>query len=293
MKFGSVDNPGAINYFLPQDHPDTKKILGKQKSKKAFKISVGCAKWNRTDLKNFYPKGTKDELVFYASQFNSIELNATFYGMPKKEQIAEWYNKTPDYFKFFPKITNSISHYRRLINVKELTETYCNIVAGLGEKLGMVFLQMHDNFKTKDIDRVIKFVQEFPAGIPLAMEVRNSAWFQDKQISNDLNQLLLKNKVTNIIVDSAGRRDLLHMRLTSPKAFIRFVGANHQSDYERLDQWIDRIVKWKSEGLKELYFFIHQNVELSSPLLATYFIEKLNEKAGLQLIIPTLIVSKK
>lgn len=89
-------------------------------SDKSLEVYVGCAKWNKADLKGFYPKGTKDELVYYSRQFNSIELNATFYNMPDRKQIEIWGNKAPQGFKFFPKLTNSISHYKRLIDVQPL-----------------------------------------------------------------------------------------------------------------------------------------------------------------------------
>jgi hypothetical protein len=78
------------------------------------------------------------------------------------------------------------------------------------------------------------------------------------------------------------------MRLTSPVAFIRYVGANHPTDTDRLDDWLVRIKKWRKEGLQKLYFFIHQNVEKESPLLAAYFIQKTNEAFGLQLHIPEM-----
>ena len=81
------------------------------------------------------------------------------------------------------------------------------------------------------------------------------------------------------------------MRLTTPTAFVRYVGANHASDYTRLDDWIERIATWKSKGLAELYFFIHQNTEKESPLLAAYFIERLNRKVGTDLKVPQTLVS--
>jgi len=79
---------------------------------------------------------------------------------------------------------------------------------------------------------------------------------------------------------------MMHMRLTTPTAFIRWVGANHPTDYPRLDEWVARIAKWKKLGLEKLYFFVHQNVEKESPLLSAYFIEKLNKKIGSDLKIP-------
>jgi uncharacterized protein YecE (DUF72 family) len=285
MKFGSVESIKGIDFTLPSDHVDTKKVLGGKETKK-LKISIGCAKWNKTDLKNFYPKGTKDELAYYATQFNSIELNATFYQLYGKEQFIKWKEKTPNDFKFFPKIPQTISHLKRLNEVKTLTEEFCLAVAGLEEKLGMIFLQMHDNFKPKDVDRLEKFIKEFPKGIPLAVELRNAEWFTVHEEFERVALLFKKYNVTNVLVDTAGRRDIMHMRLTTPIAFVRYVGDNHGCDYSRLDPWVDRIVQWKKNGLKELYFFLHQNHELESPLLSAYFIEKLNEKLDLALKIP-------
>lgn len=285
MDFGKVKDPSLIDFKLPKDAPETKVILGKSKSKD-FEVYVGCAKWNKADLKGFYPRGTKDELTYYSKQFNSIELNATFYRMPSWEQVETWKDKTPEDFKFFPKLTNTISHFKRLIDVKEVVNDFCNSISNFDEKLGMAFLQLHDNFKPKDFDRLKKVVEDFPKGVPLGIEVRNNEWFSDEKVQDDFCDLLEKNNVANIIVDTAGRRDMLHMRLTNSVAFVRYVGANHPSDVERLDDWIDRIKKWRSEGLEKLYFFVHQNIELESPLLATYFIERLNEELKLNLKVP-------
>jgi uncharacterized protein YecE (DUF72 family) len=285
MQFGSVESVKGLDLSLPADHPDTKKVLGGKEAKK-LNIFVGCAKWNKTDLKNFYPKGTKDELEYYATQFNSIELNASFYSRYPKSQFEKWRDKTPKNFKFFPKVVQDISHKKRLNEAKSLTDEFCLAVSGLEEKLGMVFLQMPDNFKPKFFDRLESYIAEFPENIPLAVELRNEEWFSDKEVADKVAALFKKHKVANVIVDTAGRRDIIHMRLTSPVAFVRYVGANDKSDYDRLDPWIERINKWKKEGLKELYFFVHQNLELESPLLSACFIEKLNKKLGVELHVP-------
>lgn len=287
MKFGQVEDPSIIDFSLPKDHPNTAKIL-KQSSKNDLDISIGCAKWNKTDLKGFYPKGTKDELTYYATQFNSIELNATFYGMPSAEQVQTWREKTPADFRFFPKITNTVSHFRRLNNITDAVTQFATAVMSFEEKLGMVFLQLHDNFKPKDYDRLEKFVQDWPREIPLAIELRNNEWFADEEIFNTTCELFENYDITNIIVDTAGRRDMLHMRLTTPVAFVRYVGANAESDYTRLDDWIDRLKIWKEEGLEKLYFFVHQNIEKASPLLSAYFIEKINKEFGTEIKIPEM-----
>ena len=79
------------------------------------------------------------------------------------------------------------------------------------------------------------------------------------------------------------------MRLTTPTAYIRWAGANFDGGNKRLDDWAERIAQWKTEELKELYFFVHTNNQKGTAQLAQYFIQKLNEKTGTNLLIPTIL----
>ncbi|WP_437919751.1 DUF72 domain-containing protein [Sphingobacterium sp. LRF_L2] len=286
MKFGQVENPEEVDFTLPPIHEDTLNLLHANNYKGDLEVYVGCAKWNKTDLRGFYPPGVKDELPYYSKQFNAIELNTTFYNSPSKKQVEIWKDKSEKDFKFFPKIPQSISHYSRLQNVTEKVEAFVDATVLFQEKLGMAFLQMHDYYKPKDFDRLSSFLTEFPKGYPLAIELRNTEWFSDTDTKNKLYKLLEDTEKTNVLVDTAGRRDLLHMRLTTPVAFIRYVGANIPSDYDRLTKWIAVIKQLKDAGLEKLYFFIHQNTEEESPLLATHFITLLNREIGTTLHIP-------
>ncbi|WP_036384780.1 DUF72 domain-containing protein [Muricauda sp. MAR_2010_75] len=292
MKFGKVEHPELIDFTIPPDHPDTAVVLSKNKQDGETKIFVGCAKWNRQDLKNFYPRGTKDELTYYSTQFNCIELNATFYRIFPPDTYEKWYNKTPEGFKFFPKMTRDVSHLRRLNDkVYEVADRYLEVTSLLKEKLGTIFLQMHNNFDPKNWDRVERFVEYWPKEFPLALEFRHTDWFTDETVSQELYHLLEENGIANVLVDTAGRRDLMHMRLTNNEAFIRYVGANHESDYSRLEDWVERLDAWKNMGLKNIHFFVHQNLELESPLLSAHFIEMLNPKLGTNLTIPRSTLS--
>ncbi len=293
MKFGQVDHPEDVDFTIPPDHPDTAKVLKKASKSDGFEVNVGCAKWNKKDLKNFFPKGVKDELAYYATQFNCVELNATFYRLFPPETFAKWHATVPEHFRFFPKLEQTISHFRRLKDVKELVEKNVEHMSHLEEKLEMPFLQMHDNFGTKDFDRVLTFVENWTYDVPLAVEFRRTDWYNDDAVSSKLYSLLEGQGITNVLVDTAGRRDLMHMRLTTPIAFVRWVGANHpESDRARLDDWIGRIAQWKKAGLQKLYFFVHQNEEQESPALAAHFIERLNKKIGTDLPIPKTLESK-
>lgn len=165
-------------------------------------------------------------------------------------------------------------------------EAFVNNASHLEDKLGVPFLQMHNNFGVKDFERVKAFVKHWQYDIPIAVEYRHTDWYNHPEIAGELCELLESKKIISVLVDTAGRRDLMHMRLTTPTAFVRYVGANHASDYKRLDDWVERIAIWKEHGLEEIYFFVHQNIEMESPLLSAYFIEKLNKRVGTDLAIP-------
>lgn len=286
MKFGKTDNPESIDFNLPEDHPGTVPVLKSSDPEIPLTIHVGCAKWNRQELKGFYPRGTKDELVYYASQFNAIELNATFYRIFPEDVVKGWYEKVPHDFRFFPKVYQNITHIKWLNGVESLVEEHLGSIVHFQEKLGTSFLQLKDGFSPKYFDRIEQFIGMWPREIPLAIELRHTDWYNNPAVANELYQLFEANSIANVLVDTAGRRDLLHMRMTTNEAFVRFVGANHPSDYDRLDEWIPRLKQWSEQGLRRIHFFVHQNEERESPVLAAHFIEALNRELGCNLTVP-------
>ena len=115
------------------------------------------------------------------------------------------------------------------------------------------------------------------------LEVRNPEWFS-KEESEKLVNTLSKLNVGYIITDTAGRRDCVHIYLTIPKAIVRFVGNSlDESDYIKIDMWVNRIKYWLDNGLEELYFFMHIIDEAYSPELSSYLIDRLNTICGLSL----------
>ncbi|RYZ25452.1 MAG: DUF72 domain-containing protein [Sphingobacteriales bacterium] len=85
----------------------------------------------------------------------------------------------------------------------------------------------------------------------------------------------------------------MHMILTTPHAFIRFMGYKVQSDYTRIDAWIERIAKWRAAGLESLNFFVHTDDDRYAPVLVDYTIAQLNEKLGLNLKRPVFLEQSK
>ena len=285
MQFGKVLHPENIDFFLPKDPAINLTTLNQCNTD--FRLSVGCAKWNKQDLKKFYPKGTKDELAYYATQFNSIELNASFYNLYPKAQFEKWASKTPSDFRFFPKIPKQISHeYLLNTNAIAYSKLFIENIRTLKKQLGGVFLQLHESFAPNDFSALGTFITNWPTEIPLAIELRHTDWFYSPSVATALFNLFKTHNITTIITDTAGRRDLLHMALTTPKTFIRFVGANHPTDYIRIDQWVARLQLWKKQGIEEVNFFVHQNTEIESVKLAAYFIKQMNLKLDLNHIVP-------
>jgi uncharacterized protein YecE (DUF72 family) len=301
MKFGSVNDPSSIEMAVPGSASHFK-----SERPDGLNAFVGLSKWNKADIKGFYPKDAADELAYYSTQFNSVELNATFFRLFPASQFEKWREQTAPGFIFFPKLTQDISHLRRLRDFEPLVDEFVSNVSHLKEKLGVVFLQTHDNFaptftaqKTGELghclggfSRVELFIKYWRkvCNIPLAIETRQTDWHNDPAVSQKYYKLLEDYDVANIITDTAGRRDQMHMHLTTKTAFIRFVGCNiDEIDYKRLDGWARRITEWKDQGLAEVYFFVHQHKERDSAKLAKFFIERLNETAGVSLEPPTLL----
>lgn len=297
MEFGKVEvsELDAVDHSLPKDSARTKRILAAQKAKTKGKVHFGCAKWGRKEWVNLiYPKGTKEKdfLEAYAKHFDCIELNASHYKIYPPEQMAEWASKVGKNFLFCPKFYNGISHMRRLKNCEELTSAFLRSVEGFGDHLGPCFLQLRENFDTRNFDTIEAYIKSLPRDLQLFVEVRHPDWFIPAN-QKLLGDLLEAYKVGSVITDTSGRRDMLHMELTTPKAFIRFVGNNlHPTDYPRIDDWVERISKWLDGGIREVYFMMHQHDESNTPIISVDTVKKLNAACDLKLTVPQLIAQQ-
>ena len=280
MKFGKLNSIEEVDFRLPPDPKGTTLALEKygQKNQKLH-FYIGCTGWSMKEwVGKVYPKGTKskDYLKHYALQFNTIELNTTHYRTPNFETIAKWKAESADDFKFCPKILQAISHSRDLGISGGQIEPFCNAVAGLEEKLGCCFIQLPPYFGINRLEVLERFLAQFPKEIPLAVELRHESWFNKAEHSELLFETLEKYGVSTVITDVAGRRDVLHQRLTTATAMIRFVGnALHPTDYQRIDDWVARILGWHQQGLSEVYFFPHEPDNLLAPDLAKYLFDLL------------------
>jgi uncharacterized protein YecE (DUF72 family) len=293
MKFGKLDIEALdqADLSLPSDHQDTSQLL-KGLGKSSPKIYAGCAKWGRKEwVGSLYPEGTKDKefLDNYVNHFNAIELNSTFYGT-RKVVVEGWAKRAVQGFKFCPKFFRTISHYKRLKGAEEVTEAFLYIVNSFGEFLGPSFLQLPENFTPEKFADLKNFMGLLPTDVPIAVELRHPGWFEDEAVADDLFALMREYNKSVVITDTAGRRDCVHQRLTTNLAFVRFNGYGlHATDYSRMDEWVNRISDWVDNGLEHVYFFAHQGNEAHTPITCDYFIQKINQKLGLNIKAPQFI----
>lgn len=297
MEFGRIspEELDQIDFTLPPDTELTNKTLAAAKSSAPLQVYVGCAKWGRKEwVGKIYPPKTKDAnfLDEYVKHFDCIELNATFYNVYPSATISKWKEKADSnpHFKFCPKFSQSISHIRRLKNAEEITTQFYEGIMAFGDKLGPLFLQLSDNFTPKSFPEIKAYLEHLPQDVPVFVELRHKEWFANSEARNNAFGLFQELGIGAVITDASGRRDCVHMNLSTPHAFIRFVGNSlHRSDYQRVDDWVERIKEWRDKGLQSVWFFMHQHDERYSPELADYVSDQLNTKLGLALPRPNFI----
>lgn len=292
MDFGKVTDSQIkdVDFTLPKDGIQTSKTLSKGKPVKNPEFYVGCAKWGRKEWLNMiYPAKTKeaDFLDQYVKHFNSIELNAVFYSIPNAELIKKWKAKAEDNsnnsFIFCPKFSRTISHIKRLKDAEVPTDLFLASISEFGQFLGPCFLQLGDNFTPKSLPVLEEYLKYLPTDLAVFVELRHEGWFLEEANRNQVFDMFAKLNKGAVITDASGRRDCVHMELTIPEIFIRFVGngsAHQDSDFARIDDWVVRIKQWLDKGLEKVYFFLHQHDEKDTPILADYTIKQFNKHLG-------------
>ncbi len=232
-------------------------------------LRFGLPVWAKDEFVGpLYPEGTpkSDYLSAYAARCSAIELNATFYAVPPVERARGWAESTPPSFRFCPKMPKGVSHGREL--KREMLDAFMTGVAGFGERLGPIFIQLPEWADLTWRRPLFDLLEALPKGA-FAIELRHEAWFDEEATFKKLRAYLEKKAIGLVITDSPGRRDVVHMGVTAPFTFVRFLGHDGGDvDRRRIDEWLVQLDRWKSEGLEEAYFFVHHENEVDGvPLL--------------------------
>lgn len=264
---------------------------------------LGLPMWSNRDwLGNFFSAdaGPSDFLPQYASVFNSVEGNTTFYGIPDAKRIANWRAQVPAGFRFSFKFPRTISHERGLRGCKDITEDFFRAIAPLQKNLGPLMLQLPASFAPEQLPDLKKFLTDLPAAFAYSVEVRHEAFFNNSDDRQRLNELLGHLHIDRVCFDSralfaatasdAATCDAKRKKpnlAVQPVALgqhpvVRFIGQldlNATMNFFAL--WQSTLKNWLAEG-KEPYFFIHTPDNKRTYQLALQFHQLLqSEIAGL------------
>lgn len=294
MKFGKLADISNVKFDLPEDHPQTQRVLeAARKEQSTPQIYLGATGWgNREWLGQWYPTGTKQAefLRPYARQFGTLEFNSTHYRIPTAAQIEKWYHLACDGFYFCPKVPQSISHYERLRGPDTQTQAFTEVIRGLLDRLGPIFMQMPENYAPSQVRFFTDYLQRWPTDLPLYLEFRHPDFFLENEAASFIWNLLERLGHGAVITDVAGRRDVLHMRLPNPNLVLRFVGnAGHPSDHIRAQQWVRRLKSWMDQGLHSAHIFVHQPEMDLVPEYTRYWAKLIAEECGIKVRAPELV----
>ncbi len=265
MEFGKTDRFQEVDFSLPKESESNFRDWGADK----LKIYIGAPVFNHSKLlkKISSEKRSHTPLEVYSKFFSCIELNSSFYTIPKVEQVKNWKKQAQGDFKFVPKFVKTVSHFGvGFSKLSEVISEYLSSIVHFKEMLGASFIQFPEDFGENYAPELKSFLKRIPERIPLTIELRNKK--------------LLDIKFSNpkVILDVAGRRELLKLELSHDWVMIRFVGNSlDKTDYERLDDWIDLLKQWNDRGMREVFFILHQPDESQCYDLALYLKEKLGD----------------
>lgn len=203
----------------------------------ANRILVGTSGFSYKEWKgSFYPEklSPKKYLSYYAEHFPTTEINNTFYRMPTPKLCEDWYAEVPAEFSFTLKLTQRITHFKRLKNVDDEMNYFLDCAANLKEKLGPILVQLPPNFK-KDLEVLDAFLEKFAKQGRLAFEFRHASWFDD-----ELFELLRKhNTAFGVVEKEEGEAGVTPLEVTGSFVYMRLRKGEY-SDEEMLDwaRWI-------------------------------------------------------
>ncbi len=242
----------------------------------AASLFLGTQGWTYPSwIGPFYAPGTKSPayLPHYATQFRTVELDTTFYAIPRLSTIEGWREKTPAGFQFAAKFPKVITHEKLLVDAREETTAFLNAMAGLDEKLGPLLLQMPPSWTASGMDALTTFLANLPTGaMRFALEVRHRSWLAAETFA-PLLDLLQRHSVALCLVQHAWMPALEN--LTAPFTYVRWLGRREDipdDDFSKVrinrDIQLDRWAALVSDFLRNnvtVYGYFNNHYQGHSP----------------------------
>jgi uncharacterized protein YecE (DUF72 family) len=229
-----------------------------------MKIYAGTSGYGYAEWKGkFYPEkiSSREMLRFYSGRLSAVEINNTFYRMPKEDVLVSWADQVPDDFVFAIKAPQIITHLKRLKNVEEETEYLFRTLSVLGRKLGPVLFQLPGSFRA-DRPALEDFLALIPDTMSCAFEFRSQSWLNAEILD------LLRGKGCSLCIADTDEKPAQEIIATAKWGYLRL----RRLDYTDADlsEWLERIRMQKWE--KAFVFFKHEG-EAGGAEMATRFRE--------------------
>ena len=225
---------------------------------------VGTSGYSYKEWKgSFYPEdvSTDEMLRYYGGQFGAVEINNTFFRMPKPEVLEAWAAEVPADFKFVLKASRGITHMKRLKNAGDSVAYLLKMIAGMKQRIGALLFQLPPNMK-KDVPRLREFLALLPKDRRAAFEFRHQSWFDD-----DVFDALREHNAALCIAEAEDGLDIPFVA-TADFGYLRL----RMPDYTdaQLKAWQKRV---KDQKWSDAFVFFKHEDEARGPKLAKRFME--------------------
>ena len=217
-------------------------------------IHVGCSGWVYKHWRGIlYPEGLPQRRWFerYADEFDTVEINASFYRVPLGSTFEGWRDKAPPGFRYAVKVNRFVTHMKKLLDCEEEVDRFISLARQLGDKLGPLLYQLPPSLH-RNLERLDAFLGRLPGDLEHVVEFRHKSWYDEEVLA-----ALDKHHVGFVTHDMKG---LVSPRWASGKAaYVRFHGAGGKywgrySD-DALLEWTDWVLEQASVGRSVWCYF--------------------------------------
>jgi uncharacterized protein YecE (DUF72 family) len=223
------------------------------------RLHIGTMGWSYGFWKgSFYPEelASKNFLNYYSKRFNSVEVNSTFYRIPRGKTIIEWDKSTPQGFKFSLKFPQKITHVKMLQNCEDETKVFLERAILLEEKLGVLLLQFPPTFGSKNFPLLVKYLKNLPRKFHYTIEVRNKSLLND-----DFYALLREGNVALTWVDTVKMSlvteltaDFIYVRWEGDRSKVRgIMGTTEVDQKNNIQSWAHKLNSLKDKDIYGYY----------------------------------------
>ncbi|WP_288129556.1 DUF72 domain-containing protein [Microbulbifer sp.] len=235
---------------------------------------LGCPQWQHPSWNRLLPAGNTP-LARYSQVFNCVEGNTTFYATPTQAQCRQWRTQVSDDFRFLLKFPRAITHDQLLAVTLGEVRAFLEVIAPLEDVLGPFLLQLPAAFGPQHLDALWRFIDNLPAPLNCAVEVRHPAFFTKGEEERTLNRGLRARNTARVCMDSRALfaapaaseaiRDAqrkkpkvpVHLLPVEAPQVVRFIGHSElETNRQYLAPWVDRVASWIESGYVP-YVFIH------------------------------------